>query len=113
MVPRDAPERHESPREVNNPWKPPQLHSRTSMTSRLGSLHEDWGAHRSELQSAKHGDCLEEGTSYTIVLGELLRELAMQYLDDKTLGVVCCYTCRGVHYFTLVSGAVKPCGYFA
>jgi AraC-like DNA-binding protein len=29
----------------------------------------------------------EEGTSYTIVLGELRRELAMQYLDDKTLGV--------------------------
>jgi hypothetical protein len=24
----------------------------------LGSLHEDWGARRSELQSAKHGDCL-------------------------------------------------------
>jgi AraC-like DNA-binding protein len=29
----------------------------------------------------------EEGTSYTAVLGELRRELAMQYLEDKTLGV--------------------------
>ena len=29
----------------------------------------------------------EEGTSYTAVLGDLRRELAMQYLDDKTLGV--------------------------
>ena len=29
----------------------------------------------------------EEGTSYTAVLGELRRERAMQYLDDKTLGV--------------------------
>ena len=29
----------------------------------------------------------KEGTSYTSVLGDLRRELAMQYLDDKTLGV--------------------------
>ena len=29
----------------------------------------------------------DEGTSYTAVLGELRRELAMQYLEDKTLGV--------------------------
>ena len=29
----------------------------------------------------------EEGTNYTAVLGEFRRDLAMQYLDDKTLGV--------------------------
>jgi AraC-like DNA-binding protein len=29
----------------------------------------------------------EEGTSYTAVLAELRRELAMQYLQDKTLGI--------------------------
>jgi AraC-like DNA-binding protein len=29
----------------------------------------------------------EEGTSYTAVLSDLRRELAMQYLDDKTLDV--------------------------
>jgi transcriptional regulator GlxA family with amidase domain len=29
----------------------------------------------------------EEGTSFTALLGELRRELAIQYLDDKTLGV--------------------------
>jgi AraC-like DNA-binding protein len=29
----------------------------------------------------------EEGTNYAAVLGELRRELAMQYLDDKTFGV--------------------------
>jgi AraC-like DNA-binding protein len=29
----------------------------------------------------------EEGTNYTAVLGELRRELAMQYLDDETLSI--------------------------
>jgi hypothetical protein len=31
--------------------------------------------------------CEEERTSYTAVLGEFRRDLAMQYLDDETLGV--------------------------